>query len=188
MGIYWLTRASHKIRFRSSVQLSGKVLPLSASLPSFTSLSLFLAHLLLLSLLMAWQFLDTFISGLSPLPWHSACFFFPPSFTLKKPQKALWQGWFESHAHPDCGPCEHGVCGVLGWGRPDNVSHLGRDGRQCGIVTITESEWGEGFLKEAVAGGKEQRGLKEKKKILGGWTTDVYWRDFGSKYKPSLHL
>ena len=67
-------------------------------------------------------------------------------------------------------------------------SQLGREGRQCGIVNITESEGGEGFPKEAVAGGKEQCGLKEKKKILGGWTTDVPWRDFGTKYKPSLHL
>ena len=120
MGIYWLTCASHKIRFRSSVQLSWKVFCfyLHLCLPLLLSLSLFLAHLLLLSLLMAWQLPGTFIFGLSSLPWPSVHFFFPPSFTLKKAQEVLWQGWFESHAHLDCGPCEHGVCGVLGWGRP----------------------------------------------------------------------
>ena len=120
MGIYWLTCASHKIRFRSSVQLSWKVFCfyLHLCLPLLFSLSLFLAHLLLLSLLMAWQFPGTFIFGLSSLPWPSVRFFFPPSFTLKKAQEVLWQGWFELHPHLDCGPCEHGVCGVLGWGRP----------------------------------------------------------------------
>ena len=95
--------------------------------------------------------------------------FLAPGFSLAKPQKVQWQGWFESHAHPDCGPCEQGVCGVLGWGRPGSrIPPWER--RQAGWHSHHRRIWVRGRLPQRVHGRWEGAvWSKGKKKKDPGW-------------------